>query len=55
MTEDRRASLDIREAVAVVAVDLCKTFNSICHPVLLAKLKAYGFTDNALELMTVYL
>ena len=46
MTED---SLDIREAV-----DLRKTFGSICHPLLLAKLKAYGFTDNTLELVTVY-
>ena len=55
MTEDRRASLDIREALAVVAVDLPKTFDSVCHPLLSAKLKAYGFTDNALELMTVYL
>ena len=54
MTEDRRASVDIREAVAVVAVDLRKTFVSICHPLLLTKLQAYGFTDNALELMTVY-
>ena len=50
VTEDRRASLDIREAV-----DLPKTFDSVCHPLLLAKLKAYGFTDKALELMTVYL
>ena len=50
MTEDRRASLDIREAV-----DLRKTFGSICHPLLLAKLKAYGSTHNALELVTVYL
>ena len=54
MTEDRRASVDIREAVAVVAVDLRKTFVSVCHPLLLTKLQAYGFTDNALELMTVY-
>ena len=46
VTED---SLDIREAV-----DLRKTFGSICHPLLLAKLKAYGFTDNTLELVTVY-
>ena len=46
MTED---SLDIREAV-----DLRKTFGSIYHPLLLAKLKAYGFTDNTLEVVTVY-
>lgn len=55
MTEDWRACLDRRETVAVVAVDLSKAFDSVCHPLLLAKLKAYGFTDDALELMTAYL
>ena len=55
MTEDWRACLDRRETVAVVAVDLSKAFHSVCHPLLLAKLKAYGFTDDALELMTAYL
>ena len=39
----------------VVAVDLSKAFDSVCHPLLLAKLKAYGFTDDALELMSAYL
>ena len=50
MTEDWRASIDIREPVTVVAVDLTKAFYSVCHPLLLAKLKAYGVTDDALEL-----
>ena len=26
----------------------------VCHPLLLAKLKVYGYTDDALELMTAY-
>lgn len=50
ITEDWRASIDIREPVTVVAVDLTKAFYSVCHPLLLAKLKAYGVTDDALEL-----
>ena len=54
-TEDWRASLDRREAVAVVAVDSSKAFDSVCLPLLLAKLKAYGFTDDGLGLTTAYL
>ena len=37
------------------AVDLSKAFDSVCHPLLLVKLKAYGFTDDALGLMAAYL
>ena len=54
MTEDWRASLDRREAVAAVAVDLSKAFDSVCHSLLLAKLTAYGFSGRALQLMTAY-
>lgn len=39
LTEDWRACLDRREAVAAVAIDLSKAFDSVCHPLLLAKLK----------------
>ena len=55
LTEDWRACLDRKEAVAVVANDLSKAFDSICQPFLLAKLKAYGFTYDALKIMTAYL
>ena len=55
MTEDLRACLDRREAVAAVAIDLSKVFDSVCHPLLLAKLKAYGFTYDALEIVSAYL
>ena len=55
MNEDWRASLDRREAVAAVAVDLSKAFDSVCHSLLLAKLTAYGFSGRALQLMTAYL
>jgi len=55
MVEDWRLSLNNREAVAVLAIDLSKTFDSVCHGLLLAKLRAYGFTDQALELKRNYL
>ena len=55
MTEDWRSSIDNKEAVAAVAVDLSKAFDAIDHSLLLAKLKAYGFSTRALELMSTYL
>ena len=55
MVEDWRLSLDNREAVATLAIDLSKAFDSVCHGLLIAKLRAYGFTDQALELMSNYL
>ena len=51
MTEGWRNSIDNKEAVAAVAVD----FDAINHSLLLAKLKAYGFSPHALELMSNYL
>ena len=53
--EDWRLSLDNREAVATLAIDLSKAFDSVCHGLLLTKLRAYGFADQALELMSNYL
>lgn len=55
MTEDWRRSLDKREAVIAVAVDLSKAFDSINHNLLLAKLKAYGSSPSALNLISSYL
>ena len=51
MTEDWRNSIDNREAVAAVAVDLSKALacDAINHRLLLAKLKAYGFCSHALD------
>ena len=55
VTEDCRKSLDEREAVAAVAVDLSKAFDSVCHGLLLAKLRAYGFSKSATKRMSSYL
>ena len=41
VTEDWRKSIDNREVVAAVALDLSKTFDAINHRLLIAKLKAY--------------
>ena len=41
LTDDWRKSLDQKQEVGVVAIDLSKAFDCICHNLLLAKLKAY--------------
>ena len=51
MTEDWKNSIDNKEAVVAIAVDLSKAFDATNH----AKLKAYGFSPHALELMFTYL
>ena len=38
-----------------MAIDLSKAFDSVYQPLVLAKLKAYGFTYDALKIMTAYL
>ena len=55
MTEDWRSSLDNRETVVAVAIDLSKAFDSINHGLLLAKLQAYSFSHSAVKLITSYL
>ena len=37
--------------VGVLSTDMSKAFDSLCSPLLIAKLKAYGFSDEALGLM----
>ena len=54
LTDDWRQALDNKKDVAVVAIDLSKAFDSICHNLLLAKLKAYGVHDSAIKLIQSY-
>ena len=55
MLEIIRKSLDNNKACAALLTDLSKTFDCIRHELLIAKLHAYGFDDNALILMYSYL
>ena len=55
LTEDWRRSLDNKEIVCVVSMDLSKAFDNIPHSLLLAKLKAYGVNENSCALLGDYL
>ena len=48
-------NLDRGEVVGTVAMDLSKAFDTLPHGLLLAKLKAYGFSRNSLKLIFSYL
>ena len=53
MTDDLRRALHQNKDVGVVTVDFSKAFDSICLNLLIAKLKAYGIQDQALQLMRI--
>ena len=55
MLERWKASLDKGKYVGAIFMDLSKAFDTINHDLLLAKLKAYGFSHNALAFMLSYL
>ena len=51
MIETWRKHLDKGEKIRVILMDLSKTFDTINHSLLLAKLDAYGFSRMSLKLM----
>ena len=55
LTEDWRRSLDNKEIVAVISMDLSKAFDTVPHALLLAKLKAYGLHESSCALIGDYL
>ena len=55
LTNDWRSALDEKKETGVVAIDLSKAFDCICHSLLLANIKAYGVQEPALQLLRSYL
>ena len=51
MLEKWKSALDKGETFCVLFMVLSKAYDTINHDLLLAKLKAYGFSINALDLM----
>ena len=55
MLEKWKKALDKEENMSAIFMDLSKAFDSINHDLLLAKLKGYGFSKQALSFMCSYL
>ena len=55
MTEFWKQALDDGKCAATVTMDLYKAFDCMPHGLLIAKLHAYGFTDNACSMVMSYL
>ena len=55
LVEEWKKHLDNNEIVGGILIDLSKTFDSIPHDLLIAKLIAYGFDKTALKYMYSYL
>ena len=55
LTEDWRQSLDNKEIVTVISLDLSKAFDCIPHNLLLAKFKAYSVSEHSVSLFKSYL
>ena len=55
MLEKWKKGIDNGSYVSALFMDLSKAFDAINHDLMLAKLKAYGFSTNALNLMHSYL
>ena len=55
LTEYWREALDNNDYVGTMAMDLSKAFDSMPHGLLIAKLRAYGMSKNACNMIVSYL
>ena len=48
-------AIDRKELVTILSTDMSKAFDSLCHNLVIKKLKAYGFTNQSLDLIRSFL
>ena len=54
LTENRKLTLDSKQCIGLLLRDMSKGFDSLLPPLMINKLQAYGFSDEALSLMRSY-
>ena len=54
LTENWKKALDEHKFVGVLSTDMSKAFDSLHHPLMLAKVKAYSVNDNSIRLLNSY-
>ena len=54
LVERWKQAVDKRNVVGVFSTDMSKAFDSLHPPLLIKKLRAYGFSNNSLALMRSY-
>ena len=55
LAEDWKHAIDSKELVTILSTDMSKAFDSLCHNLVIKKLKAYGFTNQSLDLIRSFL
>ena len=55
MVDDWCLALDSKKVTGSIVIDLSKAFDSICHNLLLAKLRACGVGEEAIDFLHSYL
>ena len=51
LVEEWKRAVDAKEEVAVLSTDMSNPFDSLHPPLMLSKLRAYGFSGHALKLI----
>ena len=54
LVEDWRLARDQGKVVSILSTDMSKAFDSLHPPLLLSKLRAYGFRENTVQLLNSY-
>jgi len=53
-TDDWRSALDKKKETGLVAINMSKAFDCICHNLLLEKVEAYGVQEPALQIISAW-